>query len=152
MGLHNYRYFYMFLLTLVLADISFAVTLVTYTSRYKSAHGSIPWLVLCLGIEMCIIGLAVAGLLLYHTQLSCINLSTNEHMNIRRYKYLYPMINNKRQYRNPWDKGYFNNFIDRMNPSSACYEIREDHEGLIASNPSYNPDRSCCKNGQCENV
>eukprot|EP00751_Fragilariopsis_kerguelensis_P029192 CAMPEP_0170918106 /NCGR_PEP_ID=MMETSP0735-20130129/7777_1 /TAXON_ID=186038 /ORGANISM="Fragilariopsis kerguelensis, Strain L26-C5" /LENGTH=657 /DNA_ID=CAMNT_0011316505 /DNA_START=65 /DNA_END=2038 /DNA_ORIENTATION=+ len=151
-GLNNYKYFYMFLLTLLLADISFCVTLVMYTSRYKNAHGSIPWLVLCLGIEICIIMLPVAGLFFYHTQLSFVNLSTNEHMNVRKYKYLYPMINNKRQYKNPWDKGYFNNFIDRMNPSSACYEIREDHEALIASTPSYTPSSGCCNNGRCENV
>lgn len=146
-GLYNYKYFYMFLLTMVLAEIAWFVALIMYTSRYKSAHGSVHWLVLCLGIEICIIFFPVAGLLIYHTQLCFANLSTNEHMNLRKYKYLYPMINNKRQYRNPWDKGYVGNFMDRMNPSTACYEIREDklYESLISSS-------SCCENGRCENV
>lgn len=144
MGLYNYKYFYMFLVTLTTALLSWCVTLVMYTKRYKSAHGSVHWLVLCLGIEMCIIMFPVGGLCFYHTQLCLVNLSTNEHMNLRKYKYLYPMINNKRQYRNPWDKGYFRNFMDRMNPSSSCYEILNDYQPLIAS--------KCCENGRCENV
>jgi len=145
----------MFLLFLVSGDASFCATLVMYTSRYKNEHGSIPWLILSLGVEICVIMLPVAGLLFYHTQLSFVNLSTNEHMNVRKYKYLYPMINNKRQYRNPWDKGYFRNFMDRLNPSPACYEIQEYHESLMGSS-SFSPSSGCgsqgCEHGRCENV
>ena len=150
-GLNNYKYFYMFLLLLKLSILSFGVTLVMYTSRYKSEHASYPWLVLGLGTEICLILFPVGGLFLYHTQLSIMmNLSTNEHMNIRRYKYLYPVDvrSGSRHYKNPWDKGYVGNFMDRMNPSPACYEIHADFESLINDPNAPMPPSSggCCNN------
>lgn len=147
-GLYNYKYFYIFLLTLFSAELSWCATFVMYTSRYKAAHGTINWLVLVLGLEICIIIFPVAGLFIYHTQLSAMNLSTNEHMNSRRYKYLYPLVDNKRQFRNPWDKGYFGNFMDRMHPSRLCYEIPDDHHSLVNSSTLSSSD-NCCDQGRC---
>ena len=133
-----------------------------YTSRYLVEHnnGTYPWLVLGLGTEICFILFPVAGLLLYHTQLSFVmNLSTNEHMNARRYKYLHPVIGGRRQFKNPWHKGsYIGNFMDRMNPSSQCYEIHADFESLISGSNSSNvpmpaaPPSCCASHGKqkCE--
>ena len=157
-GLNNYKYFYMFLVSMSLAILMFAITLIMYTSRYKIEHGgagawssTYPWLVLGLGIEICFIFFPVAGLFLYHTQLSFVmNLSTNEHMNVRRYKYLYPVIGGRRQFKNPWNKGYVGNFMDRMNPSSQCYEIHADFESLIIGNAPMPASTSCCSHGKCE--
>lgn len=151
-GLYNYKYFYIFLMSITLAIISFIGTLIFYVSRYRAQHGSIPWLVLVLGGEISIILFPVGGLFLYHTQLTLMNLSTNEHINLGKYKYLYPVIGGRRVYKNPWDKGYFNNFMDRFHPSPACYEIHSDFEALINKNAPMPHSGGCCSHGKCENV
>jgi len=131
-GLYNYKYFYTFLVFMTLAELFFGITLYLYQKRYYAEHGSMDWLVLCLGIEVVMNVIPIGGMCIYHTQLAMVNLSTNEHLNVRKYKYLYPVVNGKRQYKNPWFKGYWGNFMDRMNPSSACYEVPSDHESLIS--------------------
>mmetsp|Transcript_18337 Transcript_18337/g.42257 ORF Transcript_18337/g.42257 Transcript_18337/m.42257 type:complete len:648 (+) Transcript_18337:105-2048(+) len=150
-GLNNYKYFYMFLMSIFLGIGSFCVTLMTYTFRYKKMHGSYPWLVIAVGGQICTILFPVGGLFLYHTQLTLMNLSTNEHINMRRYKYLHPVINGRRVYKNPWDKGYLGNFMDRFYPSPACYEIHSDFQSLINKNAPM-PSSGCCKHGKCESV
>jgi hypothetical protein len=92
-----------------------------------------PWVTLLLGLEVSMCLFPVGGMFIYHTQLSMVNLSTNEHLNVRKYKYLYPTINGKRQYRNPWFKGWMGNFMDRMKPSKMCYTIPADLQALTAS-------------------
>lgn len=135
-----------------LAIITFGGTLLLYLIRYKAEHGTVPWLTLLLGLEICFIIFPVGGLCIYHTQLSIVNLTTNEHMNVRRYKYLYPVVRGKRQYKNPWFKGFFGNFMDRMSPSKACYEVPEDHVALMAQTPDEAAGgcKSQCKH--CETV
>ena len=133
-GLYNYKYFYLFLASMTMAVLAFAVTLGMYMHRSHKEKGEISWILLALGIEICLTILPIAGLCFYHTQLSVVNLSTNEHINVRKYKYLYPAsASGKRQYKNPWFKGYWGNFMDRMNPSPACYEIASDHESLMGN-------------------
>lgn len=151
-GLYNYKYFYMFLLTMVLGITSFLGTLVIYSSRYKAEHGSLPWFVLILGGQICLILFPVGGLFVYHTQLTLMNLSTNEHINMRRYKYLHPVINGRRMYKNPWDKGYLGNIMDRFYPSPACYEIHSDFQSLINKNAPMPSHGGCCEHGKCESV
>ena len=150
-GLYNYKYFYMFLLSLVIGISSFLVTLVIHASRYRNERGSIPWLVIVLGGQICALLFPVGGLFLYHTQLTLMNLSTNEHINMRRYKYLHPVINGRRVYKNPWDKGYLGNIMDRFYPSPACYEIHSDFQSLINKSASMHSG-GCCKHGKCESV
>jgi ankyrin repeat protein len=141
-GLYNYKYFYMFLVFMTTAVLSFAVTLGMFMHRSHKEKGEISWLLLALGIEICFTILPIGGLCFYHTQLSVVNLSTNEHINVRKYKYLYPpSANGKRQYKNPWFKGYWGNFMDRMNPSPTCYEVASDHESLMGSHGHGTPAR-----------
>ena len=112
--------------------LTFLVTLGIFMHRYRKEHGEISWVLLVLGLEICLTIFPIGGLCFYHTQLSAVNLSTNEHLNVRKYKYLYPpSATGKRQYKNPWFKGYWGNFMDRMNPSPQCYEIPSDHQSLI---------------------
>jgi len=151
-GLNNYKYFFMFLLSLTIGILTFFVTFVIYTSRYKTEHGSYPWLVMGLGGELSICVLPVGGLLLYHTQLTIMNLSTNEHMKLRRYKYLHPVIDGRRVFKNPWDKGFLGNLMDRLNPSPACYEVHSDFESLINKNAPMPASGGCCNHGKCESV
>jgi hypothetical protein len=117
---------------MTLALFSFVVTLIIYLRRYTS-NNSMPWVTLLLGLEVCICLFPVGGMFIYHTQLSMVNLTTNEHLNVRKYKYFYPTINGKKQYRNPWFKGWMGNFMDRMQPSEMCYTIPADHQALTAS-------------------
>jgi hypothetical protein len=135
-GLYNYKHFYRFLVFMALGVLSFGITLFMYMRRYYKEHGSVNWLLLGLGMEVLFSILPIGGLCIYHTQLSMVNLSTNEHINVRKYKYLYPVVNGKRQYKNPWFKGYWGNFMDRLNPSPACYELPSDHEALISGHSS----------------
>eukprot|EP00980_Cylindrotheca_fusiformis_P004177 scaffold909_cov135-Cylindrotheca_fusiformis.AAC.34 len=90
-----------------------------------------PWGFFFAGLEVCLTLIPISGMCIYHTQLAMVNLSTNEHMNLRRYKYFFPQVNGHRQYRNPWFKGWIGNFLDRMNPSERCYIIPEEHESLM---------------------
>ncbi|KAL3919599.1 MAG: hypothetical protein SGILL_003677 [Bacillariaceae sp.] len=127
-------WFYLFLVTMTMAVLSFAITLGMYMHRLHKEKGESNWILLALGLEICLSILPIAGLCFYHTQLSAVNLYTNEHINVRKYKYLYPpSATGKRQYKNPWFKGYWGNFMDRMNPSPASYEVAADHESLIGS-------------------
>eukprot|EP00536_Pseudo-nitzschia_multiseries_P018586 jgi/Psemu1/328874/estExt_fgenesh1_pg.C_27380001 len=152
-GLYNYHYFCMFLVSITTALLAFSVTLATYVSRYRSAHGSFPWLVLALGTELALIFFPCAGLVVYHAQLIGKNLTTNESMNAMRYKYLFPVIGGRRVYHNPWNQGFVvGNLLQKMNPSRACYEIPSDFESLIQKDAPMPVLAACCRHGKCENV
>lgn len=151
-GLYNYRFFYIFLMSMTAGVMSFIGTLVIYVSRYRSEYGSFPWLVMGLGAEISVTVFPIGGLFLYHTQLTALNLTTNEHINMRRYKYLHPVIDGRRVFKNPWNKGVMGNFMDRFHPSPACYEIHADFESLINKTAPMPPAGGCCSHGKCENV
>mmetsp|Transcript_133691 Transcript_133691/g.198727 ORF Transcript_133691/g.198727 Transcript_133691/m.198727 type:complete len:660 (+) Transcript_133691:163-2142(+) len=140
-GLMNYRFFYLFLTFMTLAGCSFILTLYMYLSRYKANGNSMPWMTLLIGLEVSITTLPLGGMFAYHTQLCMVNLTTNEHLNVRKYKYLYPTSSKsgKRHYRNPWFKGWMGNFMDRMQPSDRCYLITNEQQALmIAGSPNTN--------------
>lgn len=134
-GLHNYKWFFALLFFMTLALSSFVITLIMYLRRYTQSN-SFPWITFLLGLEISLTLLPVGGMLLYHTQLIMVNLSTNEHVNVRKYKYLYPTVNGKRQYRNPWFKGWRGNALDRLFPNDMCYQIAGDQQGLMNRNAS----------------
>mmetsp|Transcript_19139 Transcript_19139/g.41566 ORF Transcript_19139/g.41566 Transcript_19139/m.41566 type:complete len:652 (-) Transcript_19139:639-2594(-) len=150
-GLYNYHYFYMFLASIMFGLMSFFVTLLIYISRYRAEHGSYPWLVMALGGEISCCLVPPTALFVYHTQLIYKNISTNEHINMFRYKYLFPVVAGRRVYKNPWDKGFIGNFMDRMNPSRTCYEIPADFESLINGDAPM-PSSGCCNHGKCEHA
>lgn len=53
---------------------------------------------------------------------------------MRKYKHFFPLINGKRQYKNPWFKGWWGNFMDRMFPTERSYLISSEHQSLIDNN------------------
>lgn len=130
LGLYNYKYFYLFLFAMTFGILSFIITLIMYTRRFKAEYSTLPWTTLLLGLEISFCLLPVCGMWLYHTQLTMVNLTTNEHINVRKYKYLFPTINGHRRYRNPWFKGWMGNLMDRLQPSDACYLIPQEQEPL----------------------
>lgn len=129
-GLYNYKYFYLFLLSIFMGVFSFVITLFIYVRRYRAEFGSMPTVTLIVGLEICLCLFPVAGLLLYHTQLTGMNLTTNEHINLRKYKYFFRVLNGKKQYVNPWSKGFVGNFMDRMNPSDRSYMMPAEFQPL----------------------
>jgi len=57
----------------------------------------------------------------YHTQLTVKNLTTNEHMNLFKYKYL---KNEAGRFSNPFDRGFMSNVGSRFMPSEDTYVLR----------------------------
>jgi palmitoyltransferase ZDHHC13/17 len=147
-GLYNYKYFYSFLLTMTLYFSGFWYLLIVYISRHRAAAAGaagtasdMPWMTIVLGIYLGLHVLLSGGMLLYHTQLVMANLTTNEHLNMARYDYLWvgPATpasatttgQAQRRYKNPWFKGWWGNLMDRFHPSEASYMLPEQHEGLL---------------------
>lgn len=115
-GLYNYRYFLMYLLTFLTSEIFFVITWVTYEKRAPTKEwGKIIMFVYCT-----LYSLMVISLLFYHTSLIAKNLSTNEHQNIWRYRYLRDEFG---RFHNVFDKGRFANLMSRLFPSPECYVI-----------------------------
>jgi hypothetical protein len=139
-GLYNYKFFYLFLMAMTAGTSSFIITLIMYMRRYNVYHtdSSTQWMTLLFGILVGLTVLPLGGMWLYHTQLLMVNLTTNEHMNVRKYKYLFPIstTTGKRKYQNPWFKGWFGNMMDRMQPSERAYMIPEEHQGLTKQGSS----------------
>ena len=72
-GLYNYKYFYVFLITTTLGLLGFAISFYIYLKRYTKTH-SMPWGFFFLGLELCFCIIPAGGLAIYHTQLSMVNL------------------------------------------------------------------------------
>ncbi|KAL7580310.1 hypothetical protein ACA910_004346 [Epithemia clementina (nom. ined.)] len=95
-GLYNYKWFYLFLLSMTWYFINHIVLLIKYVGRRHAAHTtttsttwSTPLWIWILGIYLPIHILMTGSLLIYHSQLSMLNLTTNEHVNLSRYDYLW---------------------------------------------------------------
>lgn len=113
-GLYNYKWFYLFLLTMTLSFIGFFITFGVYMSR-------LPHFNVTVFVYACLFSLPffpAIGMLIYHTQLSVVNLTTNEHQNLHKYDYL---LAENGQYRNPFFRSLLKNFLDRMAPTEALY-------------------------------
>lgn len=157
-GLYNYKWFYLFLLTLTWYFVDHIVLFAKYVSR---VNYQASWWTLGLGVFLPMHILMSGFLLIYHTQLTMLNLTTNEHVNLQKYDYLWttttttttssvkptdddieqglpaqqpPVVN--RKYKNPWNKGILRNFWDRFNPSHSCYMLPEGKERLLSSSSS----------------
>jgi hypothetical protein len=138
-GMYNYKWFFSFLVFMTFALGSFAITLIMYTRRNTQTTS---WFTIFWGFEISMCFFPIAGMLAYHTQLTMVNLTTNEHLNVRKYKYLYPTINGKRTYRNPWFKGWWGNTMDRLHPTDMCYMIAADRQGLTSGADKYTSERN----------
>ena len=129
-GMYNYKWFYLFLLFMTLCYIGFFITFGIYMSRWSHFDT-------ILFVEACFFALPFIpciGMLIYHTQLSMVNLTTNEHQNLHKYSYL---MNEQGRYGNPFFRGWLSNFLDRFAPTEALYTIPsvvtidEECQGLV---------------------
>jgi hypothetical protein len=122
-GLYNYKWFYLTLFFTTYCCISFTITMSIYLHRRFS------WSFCLFGIYLSLVVLFSGGMLIYHTQLMLVNLTTNEHINVSRYKYLQ---SESGAYSNPFFKGWLNNAVDRFFPSVSSYTFPSQHEPLLA--------------------
>lgn len=108
-GMYNYRYFFLYCLSFTVAALQFQYV----AFKYQARHGRDMMLIAfqCWIVPFIMFGIAMVA---YHTQLTHANLTTNEHMNLHRYTYFrHPETG---AFKNPFDKGCINNFIDRFFP------------------------------------
>jgi hypothetical protein len=99
---------------MTLSFIGFFITFGVYMSR-------LPHFNVTVFVYACLFSLPffpAIGMLIYHTQLSVVNLTTNEHQNLHKYDYLFA---ENGQYRNPFFRSLLKNFLDRMAPTEALY-------------------------------
>ena len=63
------------------------------------------------------------------------NLTTNEQFNVQKYNYFWitdPKEPGLRRFRNPWFKGRWKNFCERIFfPTPASYLLPEEYQGLL---------------------
>jgi len=124
-GLYNYKLFYGFLVFMTVYLVNFWILLFLYYHRVSSVSTFTMVLGVVMGLHICF----PAGMLIMHTQLICVNLTTNEHLNRSRYDYLWTESSNSgaghRRFYNPWDKGFVGNMMDRLQPGDHCYLLPE---------------------------
>jgi len=120
-GMCNYKYFFLYILFHCLSQVGFMVTVFKYLGR-----NGWDWFMGTVGLYVCLFVLPGLMMLSYHTQLIHKNLTTNEHSNLFRYKYLH---DGNGRYRNPFDQGFMANLYDRMMPSVTSYQVGGGREG-----------------------
>ena len=106
-GVHNYRWFFAYVVNVLLACLLYLTTTVIYLK-----HAGFDLLVLLTGLYILAFALMVGALAVYHAQLIALNLTTNEHQNYWRYEYFKDPVT--RRHRNPFDKGVWANFLARV--------------------------------------
>lgn len=122
-GLYNYRYFYLFVFSMTVAEILLGITGILYL-RHPSdgGDGRTEYKMIFLALYIAFFGLLSGGLCIYHTQLISRNLTTNEHANIHRFRYL-SYDPSTGAFSNPFDKGFIQNFIGRFTPWKGSYML-----------------------------
>jgi len=139
-GLYNYKWFYFFCLSTWLYLAGQTVMLITYCSRHKRQHSNQPASagVLAVGIFLSLHGLFALAMWLYHTRLLTENLTTNEALNMHKYRYLWredvTSSGSHRTFYNPFNRGWATNFAQRLlHPNRESYMLEEQFVGLLNS-------------------
>lgn len=118
-GLYNYKYFYLFVVSFTITEILFTTTGILYLKKAPDNAG-IEVTKLLIALYFSIYMIMTGGLSIYHTQLVRKNLTTNEHQNFFKYKYL---KDENGAYRNPYNRGCFRNFRSRFFPGKSSYAL-----------------------------
>eukprot|EP00557_Chaetoceros_sp_GSL56_P007511 CAMPEP_0176496550 /NCGR_PEP_ID=MMETSP0200_2-20121128/11252_1 /TAXON_ID=947934 /ORGANISM="Chaetoceros sp., Strain GSL56" /LENGTH=809 /DNA_ID=CAMNT_0017894507 /DNA_START=29 /DNA_END=2458 /DNA_ORIENTATION=- len=118
-GLYNYKYFYLFVVSFTITEILFTTTGILYLKKAPDNVG-VEVTKLLIALYFSIYMFMTGGLSIYHTQLVRKNLTTNEHQNFFKYKYL---KDENGAYRNPYNRGCFRNFLSRFFPGKNTYAL-----------------------------
>ena len=115
-GLYNYIYLYLFLLSFCLMEIGFITGWIMFMTRSKS----FPKGAFLMGGYLSLYLIPVGFMAFYHTTLVFGNISTNEQMNARKYRYLW---DENRRFYNPFNRGIVSNIGHRCWPDRSSYEL-----------------------------
>ena len=117
-GLYNYIYFYLFLVFFCLMEIGMVASWIIFIHRSKT----FPKTVVFIGGYLALYLFPVLMMAIYHTQLIFKNMTTNEQINARKYRYFW---DHNRHFQNPFDKGVFGNVLQKLSPCRDAYEIND---------------------------
>lgn len=120
-GLYNYIYFYLFLVSFCLMASGFITAWITFLKRSKE----FPKGAFLLGGYFSMYLVPVAFMVFYHTTLMLNNSTTNEQMNARRYSYLW---DESGRFHNPFDQGKIRNVLQRCWPDRSSYELDQHQQ------------------------
>ena len=116
-GLYNYIYFYLFLVCFCLMESGLISSWILFIHRSKT----FPKTIFFVGGYLTLYLLPVLTMAIYHTQLLCKNMTTNEQINSRKYRYFW---DNSRQFQNPFDQGIITNVLQKLSPCRNAYEFQ----------------------------
>ena len=115
-GLYNYVYFYLFLLSFCTMACAFITAWVMQLGRSKL----FPKATFLIGGYFAIYLIPVMAMAFYHTTLVLSNSSTNEQMNARKYRYFW---DESGRFNNPFNQGKIRNILQRCWPDRNSYEL-----------------------------
>mmetsp|Transcript_18381 Transcript_18381/g.36848 ORF Transcript_18381/g.36848 Transcript_18381/m.36848 type:complete len:778 (-) Transcript_18381:38-2371(-) len=117
-GLYNYIYFYLFLACFCLMESGLITSWIIFIHRSKTFPKTIAFV----GGYLALYLFPVLMMVIYHTQLLCKNMTTNEQINARKYRYFW---DNNRKFRNPFDQGIITNVLQKLSPCRNAYEFNQ---------------------------
>ena len=115
-GLYNYIYFYLFLVSFCFMMVGFITALIMFILR-SSVFPKGTFLV---GGYLSLYIIPVAFMAFYHTTLVLSNMSTNEQLNTRKYHYFW---DENGQFHNRFNQGVIHNILQRCCPDRTSYEL-----------------------------
>lgn len=115
-GLYNYIYFYLFLVFFCLMEVGMITSWILFLHRSKT----FPKAIFFIGGYLSLYILMVGMMAIYHTQLLCTNMTTNEQINARKYRYFW---DSNSQFRNPFNQGIITNVLQKLSPNRNAYEF-----------------------------
>jgi hypothetical protein len=124
-------YFYLFLISFLMMGTGFVTAWIIFLSRSTSFPKSVAF---CGGYLSLYI-IPVLMMAVYHTQLVLSNTSTNEQMNLRKYRYFWA----DGRFHNPFDHGKIRNILQRLSPDRSSYELNpvgvdsEERQSMLAN-------------------
>lgn len=115
----NYKYFFVLLVSHFLGSICWMVTI-----GYLVRRVVVSWALTFFCVYHFMWFLMILGLLQYHVALAAQNLTTNEHVGLKKYAYL---KNETGSLDNPFSKGgMLENLLDILNPSTKAFYFRRE--------------------------
>ena len=115
-----------------------------------SGQHTFPKGLFVVGLYIGVYLLPVAGMAMYHTRLLLANISTNEQMNFRRYRYFWVEEEDRgdgqdedeenktstvrRNFVNPFDQGRIRNVLSKLVPDRSCYVLGGNNKNGDADN------------------
>mmetsp|Transcript_26140 Transcript_26140/g.55137 ORF Transcript_26140/g.55137 Transcript_26140/m.55137 type:complete len:850 (+) Transcript_26140:59-2608(+) len=128
-GLYNYLYFYLFLVCFSLTEVGFISAWIIHLKRSKE----FPKAAFLIGGYIAMYLVPVGFMAFYHTTLVLKNISTNEQMNARKYRYLW---DESGRFCNPFDQGKIRNILQRCWPDRSSYELGGGQQSVRVGNGS----------------